>query len=218
MTSRLFPFSTSLILPRNMNKSDAGGTSAAKLIKVFYAYSHKDETLRDQLETHLSILKRREIISSWHDRRISAGTEWESTISEHLDSADIILLLISSDFIASDYCYGKEMRRALERHELGEARVIPVVLRPCDMDGAPFYKLQGLPKDMKPVTRWIDQDEAFTDVAIGIRKVAEELRSNSPRLSVLREIVSHLETGPTIVHRHKSPRRDPYGLPLWGQG
>jgi predicted aspartyl protease len=89
-------------------------------------------------------------------------------------------LLVSSDFLASNYCYEKEMKRAVERHELGEARVVPVILRQCDWQGAPFSKLQGLPKDMKPVTSWVSHDEAFTDVAVGIRKVAEEL-SRSPR-------------------------------------
>ncbi len=108
------------------------------------------------------------------------------------------------------------MARALERHEKAEARVIPVILRPCDMDGAPFYKLQGLPKDMKPVTRWINQDEAFTDVAIGIRKVAEELRGTLPKFSVENNVVSPSAKQPFVVHRHRSPRKDPYGLPLWG--
>src|ERR1700676_3417548 len=124
-------------------------------IEVFYAYSHKDESLRDELETHLSILKRRGIISCWYDRRISGGMEWDDKIDDYLNRADIILLLVSADFIASDYCYEKEMTRAMERHELKEARVIPVILRDCDWNFALFSKLQALPRDGKPVARWL---------------------------------------------------------------
>ena len=153
-----------------------GVGSPSRTIEVVFCYSHKDETLRDELEKHFSILNRSGIVSAWHDRRISGGTEWDPDIDEHLRKADIILLLVSADFIASDYCYDKEMRLAIERHERGEARVIPIILRPCDWGGAPFGKLQGFPKDMKPVTSWPSQDEALKDISIGIRRVAEELR------------------------------------------
>jgi hypothetical protein len=144
-------------------------------IAVFYSYSHKDEELRERLETHLKLLKRQGIIQDWHDRRISAGTEWEGQINQYLESAQIILLLISADFLASDYCYDKEMQRALARHEAGEARVIPIMLRSVELTGAPFSKLQALPKDAKPVDTWSNQDVAFTNIAQGIRQVALEL-------------------------------------------
>ena len=155
----------------------------AKAIEVFFSYSHKDEELRDQLEKHLSILKRQGVITGWHDRRIGAGREWEGEIDKHLNTADVILLLISADFLASDYCYDVEMKRAMERHEAGETRVIPVILRPVDWKGAPFGKLQALPKDAKPVTSWPNRDEAFTDVAQGIRAAVEELAGPSLRPS-----------------------------------
>src|ERR1700692_1581950 len=138
----------------------------ARSIEVFCAYSHKDETLRKELETHISILKRRNIVSVWHDRRISGGMEWAHKIDDHLNRADIILLLVSADFIDSDYCYNKEMTRAMERHKAEEARVIPVILRDCYWDLAPFAKLQALPRDGKPVATWITRDEAFKEVAI----------------------------------------------------
>ncbi len=150
------------------------------MTKLFYSYSHGDETLRDELEKHLSILKRQDVISAWHDRKISAGEEWKGEIDEHLDKAHVILLLISSDFLASDYCYDLEMNRAIERHERREARVIPVILRPCDWHYAPFARLQALPNDAKPVTKWDDRDDAFLDVAKGIRKVAEEFSKTAP--------------------------------------
>ncbi|HEU0174048.1 MAG TPA: TIR domain-containing protein [Blastocatellia bacterium] len=146
-----------------------------KAIEVFFSYSHKDEELRDQLSNHLSTLKRNQFITAWHDRRIGAGTEWTSEIDERLDAADIILLLISSDFLASDYCYDVEVKRAMERHDGGEARVIPVILRPVDWKGAPFGKLQALPRDARPVTEWPNRDQAFLDIAQGIRAAAGEL-------------------------------------------
>ena len=147
-------------------------------IKLFFSYSHKDEDLRDELVKHLSILKRQGVLEAWHDRNIDAGAEWANEINEHLNEAQIILLLISSDFMASDYCYDIEMKRAMERHNANEAAVIPVILRTCDWKGAPFGKLQGLPKDMKPVDDWPNRDQAFTNIAQGIRKVVEKLAEN----------------------------------------
>jgi hypothetical protein len=146
--------------------------------KLFISYSHKDEGLREKLGAHLSLLKRQGFIDEWHDRRITAGQEWAGEIDDNLDSDAIILLLVSADFLASDYCYDREMKRALDRHDAGEARVIPVILRKVDWAGAPFAHLQALPKDGKPVKSWADEDEAFTDVALGIRKVVEEIRAN----------------------------------------
>ncbi len=143
-------------------------------IKLFYSYAHEDEALRERLEVHLKLLKRQGILQDWHDRDISAGSEWAQQISAHLESADLILLLISPDFIASDYCWDIELKRAMERHEAGEACVIPIILRETDWTGAPFGKLQALPKDAKPVKSWPDQDAAFVDIARGIRKAAEE--------------------------------------------
>lgn len=147
-------------------------------IEVFYSYSHKDEPLRDQLENHLVMLQRDGVVKGWHDRRIIAGQEWDRQIDAYLNSADIILLLVSSDFLASKYCYDIEVKRAMERHEAGEARVIPTILRPCDWQSAPFGKLQSLPKDVNPVTKWDNIDEAFLDIARGIRKAAAEVSSS----------------------------------------
>ena len=144
-------------------------------VKLFYAYSHRDEGLREQLENHLSILRRQGVITDWHDRKIGAGGEWEREIHKHLNTAHIILLLVSSDFLASDYCYDIEVDRAMKRHEAGEARVIPIILRSVDWEDAPFGKLQALPRDAKSVTKWGDQDEAFTNIARGIKKAIEDL-------------------------------------------
>lgn len=148
-------------------------------ISVFFSYAHEDELLRDELAKHLKLLVRQNIIKTWYDRDITAGSEWAGQIGEKMESAQIILLLVSADFLASDYCYDVEMKRAIERHDTGEARVIPIILREVDWDNAPFAKLQALPKNAKPVTSWINQDQAFTDIARGIRKAAEELQISS---------------------------------------
>jgi hypothetical protein len=139
-------------------------------IEVFFSYSHRDEALRDELAKHLSIMKRQGIIDAWHDRQITAGSEWAGEIDAHLNSAQVILLLISADFLASDYCYDIELKRAMERHEAGTARVIPIILKPVDWQGAPFGKLQALPKNAQAITTWSNQDEAFLNVAQGLRK------------------------------------------------
>jgi TIR domain len=146
-------------------------------IEIFYSYAHEDEALRKELEKHLVSLQRQGIIAGWHDRLISAGTEWEHEIDSHLNTAGIILLLISSSFIASKYCYSIEMTRALERHEAREARVIPIILRPVYWKNMPFGKLQVLPTEGKPVdsSHWHNRDEAFSNIVEGIHKIIEEL-------------------------------------------
>ena len=143
------------------------------MAKVFFSYSHDDEIYRDQLEKHLSLLKRQNLIEAWHDRRILAGSILNNSISDELETANIILLLVSASFIASDYCYSKEMTRALERHERGDAVVIPVILRPCDWHQAPFGNLMATPRDGLAITKWTNYDEAYTDIATEIRRVVE---------------------------------------------
>ncbi|MCP9625845.1 toll/interleukin-1 receptor domain-containing protein [Rhodopseudomonas palustris] len=152
--------------------------------KVFFSYSHADEALRDQIETQLALLKRQGIIDVWHDRRIGAGREFAREIDQHVESDEIILLLVSADFLASDYCYEKEMLRALTRHDAGEAVVIPVILRACDWHGAPFGKLNAVPRDGKPITQFADRDAAMLEVARAVRSVAERFGSvASPKKS-----------------------------------
>ena len=151
-------------------------TGAREGVRVVFSYSHKDEELRDQLETHLKLLQRQGVISTWNDRKIIGGENWAGVIDDNFKRADLILLLVSADFIASDYCYEIEMKTALEREEKGEAKVVPVILQPCQWQKAPFGKLQALPKDGKPVAKWGNRAEALTKVADGIEKVVAELR------------------------------------------
>ncbi len=151
-------------------------------VTLFYSYAHKDEELRNQLDKHLRLLERHGLITSWYDREIRAGDDWAIEIDTHLETAQIILLLISADFLASDYCYGVEMKRALERHLTGEARVIPIILRPVDWKLDPILSgLQALPTDGKPVITWSSSppyDAAFEDIAKGIRKVLADLQNS----------------------------------------
>ncbi len=143
------------------------------MASVFMSYSHADEQLRDELEKHLAGLRRQGVITTWHDRRIGPGEELHGQISAQLDAADIILLLISADFLNSDYCYDVEMTRALARHDQGTARVIPIILRPCDWHGAPFGRLMATPTDGKPVVKQTTLDDGFLEVVRAIRQAAE---------------------------------------------
>src|SRR6266581_8391436 len=144
-------------------------------IEVFISYSHKDQTFREELGIHMSNLKRQNIISSWYDGNIAPGSEWEPEIMHHLTTAQIILLLISADFIHSDFCYSIEMKQAINRHNAGEARVIPILLRPTDWQDTSFDKLQMLPTGAKAVTKWRRRDDAFADIVKGIRASINDL-------------------------------------------
>ena len=148
------------------------------MLNLFVSYSHGDEELRRELEKHLSILRRLGVISSWDDRRIGPGEDIHKEINTHLENADIVLLLVSVDFLDSDYCYDVEMQRALERHRQGLARVIPVILRPCDWQKAPFGNLKACPNDGKPVVDHKTHDEGFLQVAQAVRHVATEKGPN----------------------------------------
>ncbi len=150
-------------------------------VKIFFSYAHEDEALLNQLKSHLRPLQRQGIIDVWYDRDISAGTEWEREISQHLDSSQIILLLVSPDFMDSDYCYSIEMKRAIERHDRGDAIVIPIILRHVLWKGTTLGKLKALPTDGKPVKSWLDPDEAFFNVADSIRELAEKLSTETQK-------------------------------------
>lgn len=156
------------------------------MAKLFFSYSHKDETMRDELEIHLSMLKRQGIIEIWHDRRIGAGKEFGKEIDKNLEESDIILLLVSPYFLASDYCYDIEMTRALERHEKGEARVIPVILHPCDWHDASFGKLLAATRDGKAVSKYPNQHDAFLEIVNAIKTAingADKTTGRQPKQS-----------------------------------
>lgn len=155
-------------------KKHSRSASSISPVEIFCSYSHKDEKLRRELEKHLALLQRQNIVTIWHDRAIMPGESISEEIDEHLNSAGIILALFSPDFIASDYCYQIEMKTALERHDANEARVVPIILRPCDWGKTPFSRLLALPQDGKPVTAWRSRDEAFANVAAGLWKTIDD--------------------------------------------
>jgi TIR domain len=144
-------------------------------IQVFVSYAHKDEKLRSELDKHLTLLKRKGVVDAWYDRKILPGTDFGAEIDNRLCGSQLVLFLVSPDFLASGYCYEKEMARAMQMHQAGSARVIPVILRPVDWKDAPFAKLLALPKDGKPVTKWANRDSALLDITEGIRSAINGL-------------------------------------------
>ncbi|TRZ48360.1 toll/interleukin-1 receptor domain-containing protein [bacterium] len=143
--------------------------SKPKPKRVFYSYSHKDEDLKEKLDEQLTILKRDGFISTWDDRMIRPGEEWDRVIDENLNLADIIMLLISPAFMASEYCQDIEVKRAVKRHDEGTARVIPIILKPIVWSDTPFAKLEALPSKGRPISCWTEIDEAFKDIVEKIR-------------------------------------------------
>jgi hypothetical protein len=150
-----------------------------KPFDVFISYAHNDTVLRKEMDNHLTLLKDNKIINTWTDSDIMPGTEWEDQIRTKLENAQIILLLISADFLASSFCQSEEMTRAMARHKANTARVIPVILRPVLWEIASLGKLQALPLDSEnrphPVTSWPQRDDAWRNVALGIYAIANEL-------------------------------------------
>jgi hypothetical protein len=142
-------------------------------LKVFLSYSHEDEKMKTELDKALIILKRNEKIDLWQDRELLGGQEWDKEIKDELAAADIILLLISVDFNNSKYIWEKELAVAMQRHERGEARVIPIILRSCEWQDMPYAKLQALPAGAMPVTHFERADDAYTNIAKGIRSVVD---------------------------------------------
>lgn len=144
-------------------------------LTLFISYAHEDEDFRKDFEKHLAALRREGLVQEWHDRMIKAGQEWEKEIHSSLDQSHIIVLLISPDFMASNYCNEVEVKRAMQRREMGTARVIPVLIRPTDWKGAPFSKLQAVPTNAMPISEWKGRDAAYVDVVQHLRNVCLEV-------------------------------------------
>ena len=158
-------------------------------VEVFCSYSHRDEEFRKQFDAHVALMQRNNLIRVWQDREILAGDDWAGEIDSHLNSADLITLFVSSDFLNSSYCYEKEMARAMKRHFEENILVVPIIVRACDWQDAPFGKLQAVPTDGRAVASWTDRDEAWTEVAKHLKLcVAELLTRLTTRLQRLKEI------------------------------
>jgi internalin A len=156
------------LTPRQENAE----TTKRHPLRLFCSYSHKDETLRAELDTHLKLLQRLGVLKVWHDRRIDPGRDWSAAIDRHAEEADVVLLLVSADFLASDYCYEVEMKQALARHNRGELKVVPVIVRDVNWASAPFAKLQVLPRNGVPVASFPDRDAAWREVSDAVERMA----------------------------------------------
>ncbi len=155
--------------PQSNKQADATGP-----IDVFISYAQDDEKFKQELEKHLKLLTRQKIIHSVHSESIAPGDSRQQDIANLIDQAQIILLLVSQNFLASDQLYDYEMMHAMKKHDAGAARVIPVILRPADLKGTPFEGLRSLPRDDKPVGS-PGNDVAWSKIAEEIRQVCEGL-------------------------------------------
>lgn len=169
------PYRTAALTDLNLATQEPKGrvhkTRDLPRLRAFVSYSQRDERYRQKLDTALAQLRRNRLISVWHDREILPGQEWDREIDKNLESADIILVLVSADFLASDYAYSSEMLRAMERHQTGSAIVIPIILRPSDWQHSPLASLQVLPSKGRPVSSWPNRDQAWLDIAQGLRRI-----------------------------------------------
>lgn len=214
--SRRKPVSTKIytetpgVLPQKMQPSPVqeAKLSLIRPYQVFLCYAREDEKLLDQLRKHLKALQRQQYIEPWYDRNISAGSNWEKDIDEHLATADIILLLVSPDFMASDYCYGVEVERAMDRHNKGEAIVIPVILRHTHWKGALFGDLQALPEDAKPIygPDYPYLDKGFLEVIEGILESIRHLEDKK---------VTEKDEKEASLSAKKTEQKEPHNRHIW---
>ncbi len=180
-------------------------TRSRDMTSVFISYSHADEDLRNMLDKHLSGLKHQGLIDTWYDQCILAGDELDSEISDNLQKANLILFLVSADFISSKYCYDIEVKRAIERHNAGKARVIPVILRACDWRDTPFGKLKAVPKDGHPVRSWPNLDDAFLDIVHNIKIAIRKTDGTKPTATATAVATTESSaTIPRVVSQLKS--------------
>ena len=154
-------------------------SSRQKPIKLFISYSRHDVKHLKSLKKQLSLLQRQNVLLTWDDTKLQPGEEWDDQIKNELKTADLVLLLVSPDLLATNYIWEVEMKVALERHKLGEAMVIPIIVRPCVWDNAPFAKFQALPVKGKPVTKWDNEDEAWEKVTRSLKELTEKLNDNN---------------------------------------
>ena len=151
------------------------GPAKTQPVEILFSYTRADEELRQRLESHLAALKRKKRIICWHNRYIRAGLNWKSQINAHLETADIIVFLISPDFLDSDYCNDVEVKYALERSAQGLTCIVPVILRRADWKDEALAEFQALPSDARPVVEWPDIDVALYNVARGLKEIVAEI-------------------------------------------
>jgi O-acetyl-ADP-ribose deacetylase (regulator of RNase III) len=165
----------SSIARERIDRTAADRLGKKQPVRLFISYAREDEAYRNGLHNALSNLRLQGVIEEWHDKMLVPGDRWDDEISEALERAQIILFLISNDFMASSYIAGVEVRRALERDAAGEARLIPIVVRDTHWVGHPLSKLQALPPNARPVVDWGNQDRAYLEIVEGIAKAVDTL-------------------------------------------
>jgi len=174
--------------------------SIMKTVSLFYSYSRIDEPFRIKLEEHLAVLRRENIIREWHDNMILPGEEWDESIKKKLEEADVIMLLVSSSFLASDYINNVEIKKAIERHNKNEAIIIPIICRECDWENSILGKFQALPKNAKPINLWHDEDASYNNIVKGLRRI---IKSKSPKSEDVKpvKIITYraIPTLPTVL-------------------
>ncbi len=178
------------------------------MVKVFFSYSHNDETERNELEKHLAILKRQGLIETWYDRRILAGKDLNKEIDQNLLESNLFLLLVSPDFLASDYCCSNEMQKAIEMRSQGVAWVIPIILEHCDWKNTPLRDLRACPQDGKPVSDYPNPNKAFNEIVNDIRMIIEEIskKQTKTKQKVLKEsyVIPKSKSQPIVVDNIRS--------------
>src|SRR6266496_3146901 len=150
-------------------------------IRIFYSYAHEDKRYQQRIKQQLGLLRNQGLITQFSDQDILPGQEWKNEINRKLETADIILLLVSPAFLDSEYCYTEEMKRAFQRYEAKEVRLIPIIIRPCEWKQSPLGRLQALPSKGRPVNAWRPQDDAYNEIGTGIRKVVDDVQRKKSR-------------------------------------
>lgn len=169
-------------------------------VSLFYSYSRADEPFKIKLGEHLAVLRRENIIREWHDNMILPGEKWDETIKKKLEEADIIMLLVSSSFLASDYINDVEIKKAIERHNKNEVIIIPVICRVCDWENSILGKFQALPKNAKPINLWHDEDAAHNNIVKELRRIIKSKSSKSEDVKPVKtSIYRAIPTLPTVV-------------------
>jgi hypothetical protein len=174
---------------RQLAAQEAAGGVPGKVCHVFVSYSHRDEVERERLDVHLAPLAREGLIDLWCNRVIAPGSDWQRDIARELDAADIFILLVSADFIASMFCFEKELEGALWRQRQGRIKIIPVLVKPADFANMPFGRFQALPRDLRPISTWENPDAAWVEIARGVREAVEEIYRSRTDLPSPRESV-----------------------------
>ena len=151
-------------------------------LKLFLSYAHEDRDIVAELRKHLAPLRYEQIVTDWYDLELMPGHDWDQDIISQLESSDLVLVVISADFVASNYAYGRELNLSLDLHDQDRVRLLPVIARNCKWQNLPFARLQVLPEGAVAISSWQNRDDAFVSVVLGVERVAREILSSGDSL------------------------------------